>query len=264
MSRLIVAAGALALSGLPALAGEFGCVGNCYTPAYVPPTYGTVTERVMVRAPETYAITQPAEYRTVYDTVQTGGGRYWSVTRDPMTGRLVGCWITRPVTYASVPRTVMVRPPQVIPYAVPAQFGYRSQVVQTSPGYKAWAPISRPVAFGGGDDLGGGYGGYGGGAGFGGGFAYGGGYRHGGAFVRRGGFRVGGAPGFGYHGGFVGGWGRHGRGWNSRHVWVGGSRGAWGGGSRHAWGGSHRQAGPAWQGRGRGFAGAPTRGGRHF
>lgn len=251
MSRLIVAAGALALSGLPALAGGFGCVGNCYTPTYVPPTYGTVTERVMVRAPETYAITQPAEYRTVYDTVQTGGGRYWSVTRDPMTGRVVGCWITRPVTYASVPRTVMVRPPQVIPYAVPAQFGYRSQVVQTSPGYKAWAPISQPVAFGGGDDLGGGYGG---GVGFGGGVAFGGGYGYRGGYARRAGFRVGGAYGFGYRGGY-------------------GGRNRWGhGGAHHGWGqrpqggfpGQRPPGGHGWQGGGgKHFAGSP-RGGRHF
>ena len=126
MSRLIITAGALALSGLPALAGGFGCVGNCYTPTYVPPTYGTVTEKVVMRAPETYAITTPAQYKTVYDTVQTGGGRYWSVTRDPYTGKMVGCWITKPVSYATVARTVQVSAPQVIPYAVPAVYGYRS------------------------------------------------------------------------------------------------------------------------------------------
>lgn len=165
MSRLIIIAGALAVSSLPALAGGYGCVGACYTPAYVPPTYGTVTEKVVVRAPETYAITTPAQYRTTYDTVQTGGGRYWSVTRDPHTGKLVGCWITKPVTYASVPRTVMVSAPQVIPYAVPAQYGYRSHHVQTSPGYKTWAPVSRPVSHGHGGRYGASEGGYSGGYG---------------------------------------------------------------------------------------------------
>lgn len=159
MSRILISVGALALSGLPALAGGFGCVsGDCYTPTYVPPTYGTVTEKVMTRPPETYAITTPPQYKTVYDTVQMGGGRYWSVTRDPHTGKLVGCWITKPVRYASVPRTVMVSPGSVTPYAVPAQYGYRSHSVQISPGYKAWAPTSRPVSYGG---YGGGYsGGY--------------------------------------------------------------------------------------------------------
>lgn len=142
MSRLFLAAGTLALSTLPAFAGGFGCVGDCYTPTYVPPTYGAVTEKVMTRAPETYAITTPPRYKTVWDTVQTGGSRYWSVTRDPRTGKLVGCWITKPVRYASVPRTVMVSPGEVIPHSVPAQYGYRSQIVQTAPGYKAWAPVS--------------------------------------------------------------------------------------------------------------------------
>lgn len=225
MSRSLISAGGLVLSGLPALAGGFGCVsGDCYTPTYVPPTYGAITEKVMTRAPETYAITTPPQYGTVYDTVRTGGGRYWSVTRDPHTGRLVGCWVTKPVTYASVPRTVMVSPGSVTPYAVPAQYGYRQQIVQTSPGYKAWAPVSRHVSYGGYAD--GGYdpfqdgpsyrGGYGGGS-----YGYGfggrrvGGYGH---STRRyglgggvGGHRQGLGGGFGSqrHGGF-GGHGGHG------------------------------------------------------
>jgi hypothetical protein len=147
MSRVILVAGALALSSLPATAGGFGCVGGCYTPTYVPPAYGTVTEKVVLRAPETYAITTPARYKTVYDTVQVGGERYWSVTRDPVTGRKVGCWITKPASYATVPRTVMVSAPEVIPYATPAVYGYRTQVYQASAGYKAWAPIARTPAY---------------------------------------------------------------------------------------------------------------------
>lgn len=149
MSRSILAAGAFLLSSLPAAAGGFGCVGGCYTPAYVPPTYGTVTEKVVMRAPETYAITTPARYKTVWDTVQVGGGRYWSVTRDPVTGRKVGCWITKPARYASVPRTVMVSAPEVIPYATPAVYGYRTQTYLASPGHKVWAPIPRPFHAGG-------------------------------------------------------------------------------------------------------------------
>lgn len=185
MSRLFFAAGTLVLSGLPALAGGYGCEGAaCYTPSYVPPTYGLVTEKVAMSAPQTHAMVTPGEYRTVYDTVQVGGGRVWSVTRDPVTGRLVGCWITKPATYATVPRTVMVRAPQVIPYAVPAVYGYRTSSVMTSPGYKAWVPAA-PPAYGGGYADGGGYGGgygYGGGfavrAGYGGRYGYGYGRRH--------------------------------------------------------------------------------------
>ena len=146
MSRLILAAGALSLSSSLAAAGGYGCTGDCYTPAYVPPTYGAVTEKYVARAPETYALTTPARYATVWDTVQTGGGRSWSVTRDPYTGRLVGCWITKPATYARVPRRVMVQAPKVVPYAVPAQVGYRSQTYLASPGHKVWAPIPRDYA----------------------------------------------------------------------------------------------------------------------
>lgn len=234
MSRLIITAGAWALSSLPAFAG---CVGNCYTPTYVPPTYGTITEKVVMRAPETYAITTPAQYKTVYDTVQTGGGRYWSVTRDPHTGKLVGCWITKPVSYATVARTVQVSAPQVIPYAVPAVYGYHYSRVQTSPGYKTWAPVSRPVSYGYGGGYSGGYGGfesgYGGGASYGLGFGsrrgFGGGYghshrHHGGGFGL--GHRHGGHHGHHRHGGGFGGYG-HG---SSKAFAAGGHRG---GGKRH-------------------------------
>ena len=143
MSRTLLAAAALGLSALPAAAGGFGCqTGQCYRETYVPPSYENVTERVMVRAPRTYATTTPAEYRTVQETVQvSGGGRQWSVTRDAW-GRQVGCWISTPPRYATVSRTVMVRAPEVVPYAVPAQYGYRSYQVQTSAGYRGWAPIS--------------------------------------------------------------------------------------------------------------------------
>lgn len=241
MSRHIITAGVLALSSLPALAGGAGCVGNCYTPTYVPPTYGTITEKVVMRAPETYAITTPAQYKTVYDTVQTGGGRYWSVTRDPHTGKLVGCWITKPVSYATVARTVQVSAPQVIPYAVPAVYGYRSQTVQTSAGYKAWAPVSRPVSYGYGGGYGGGHsGGYGGfEGGYGGGASYG--------------------LGFGARRGFGGGFGHA-----SRHH-----GGGFGLGHRHGGQHAHRHGGGFGghgHGGGKAFAGSGHRGGgkRHF
>ena len=140
MLRVCLATSALALTTLPALAGG-GCVGDCYRQAYVPPSYGTVTERYIVRAPRTYALTTPAEYRTVHETVQVSpGGRYWSVSYDAH-GDKVGCWVTTPPRFASVARTVMVRAPQVVPYAEPAQYGLRSHTVQTSAGYRAWVPL---------------------------------------------------------------------------------------------------------------------------
>lgn len=143
MSRTLFAAAALGLSAFPAAAGGFGCPsGQCYRETYVPPSYENVTERVLVRAPRTYAMTTPAEYRTVQETVQvSAGGRHWSVSRDAW-GHQVGCWISTPPRYATVSRTVMVRAAEVVPYAVPAQYSYRSYQVQTSAGYRGWAPIS--------------------------------------------------------------------------------------------------------------------------
>ena len=70
----------------------------------------------------------------------SAGSRYWSVTRDHW-GRKVGCWITTPPRYATVTRSVLVQAPQVIPYAQPAQYGYRSHTVLEHPGYRNWAPI---------------------------------------------------------------------------------------------------------------------------
>lgn len=185
MSRSLLAVALLGLSALPAAAGG-GCVGDCYRQTYVPPSYENVTERYMVRAPRTYAMTTPAQYRTVYETVQvSAGGRHWSVTQDAY-GNKVGCWIVTKPRFASVARTVMVQAPQVVPYSVPAQYGVRNHSVQTSPGYKAWAPVGR--------------GGYGHGGGYGGGYraaSYGGGYG--------GGYQGGGYQGGGYGGGLVGG-----------------------------------------------------------
>lgn len=194
MSRLVLAATALGLSALPAAAG---CVGQCYRQSYVPPSYETVTEKVVVRAPRTYAVTTPAEYRTVHETVQVApGGRHWSVSTDAH-GNKVGCWVYTKPRYASVARTVMVRGPEVVPYAVPAQYGYRSHTVQTSAGYRTWTPVGSG-------------GGYGHGGGYDGGASYeGGGYGRGAGYGRRAGYRGGYGYGYGrgagYGGGLVGG-----------------------------------------------------------
>ncbi|WP_375461658.1 hypothetical protein [uncultured Enterovirga sp.] len=174
MSRYLLAAAALGLSALPAAAGGYGCTGDCYRQTYVPPSYGTVAEKVMVRAPRTYAVTTPARYKHVQETVMVSpGSRHWSVTRDHY-GNKVGCWVTTPARYGTVTRTVMVEAPQVVPYAEPAQYGYRTQTVMTSPGYKTWTPV------------GAGYGHQGGGYGASYGASYGGGYGSAGYAPRRG------------------------------------------------------------------------------
>lgn len=181
MSRHLLAAAALGLSALPAAAGGAGCAGDCYRQTYVPPTYGTVAEKVMLRAPRTYAITTPARYRHVQETVLVSpASQHWSVTTDHH-GRKVGCWITTPARYGTVTRAVMVEAPQVVPYAEPAQYGYRTQTVLTSPGYKTWTPVGSGYAAG---YQGGG--GYGASSGGGYGASYGTGYGAAGLAPRRG------------------------------------------------------------------------------
>lgn len=142
MLRTFLTAAALGASALPAFAGGLSCQGDCYRVGWAPPTYGAVAERVMVRAPRTYAIVTPAEYRRVNETVMVEpGSRRWSVTRDAY-GRAIGCWITTPARYATVSRTVMVRGASIEPWAVPTQYDVATTVFETSPAHKAWVPLA--------------------------------------------------------------------------------------------------------------------------
>lgn len=213
MSVRLTMAGVLSVTALPALAG--GCGGSrCYREEYTPAQYETVHERVLLRAPRTYARVIPAEYGQVAETVMVSpGGRTWQVTRDAH-GRAVGCWVDVPPRYATRHRTVQVSAEQVVPVAVPAVYGTRSHTVQVSAPSRGWVPV-------GGSSFGGGSfgGGFSGGAAFGGGevapAGYGGGYgrqagyghgqrSHGGGYARRDGFG-GGYGQRGYGGGYVGG-----------------------------------------------------------
>lgn len=206
LSMRLAIAGIVGLGASPALAGG-GCGGSrCYREDYTPAQYETVQERVLLRAPRTYARVIPAEYGQVSETVMVSpGGRTWQVTRDAY-GRAVGCWVDVPARYATRHRTVQVSAEQVVPVAVPAVYGTRSHTVQVSAPQRTWVPI-------GGGSFGGGSfgGGFSSGAAFGGRevapAGYGGGYGrqagYGGGYARRDG--VGGGYGQrGYGGGYGG------------------------------------------------------------
>lgn len=139
MLRSALAIPALALMAVPAAAG--GCGADCYRKAWVPPVYETQAEKYLVQAPRTYAHVTPAEYRVVHEQVLVHpGGKHWTVKRDHH-GREIGCWVHTPARYASVARKVMVRGPEVVPVAVPAQYGVRMHTVMTQPGHKTWVPV---------------------------------------------------------------------------------------------------------------------------
>lgn len=141
MRRLSLAIPVLALLSVPASAGGDGCQGACYRQAWVPPVYAMQAERYVVRAPRTYAYVTPAEHRVVHERVLVQPAtRRWSVTRDHH-GHEIGCWVEVPARYAEVARTVMVRGPEVVPVAVPAEYGVRMHSVMTQPAHRAWVPL---------------------------------------------------------------------------------------------------------------------------
>ncbi len=205
MSMRSTIAGMLGVAAAsPALAG--GCGGSqCYREEYTPAQYETVQEKVLLRAPRTYARVIPAEYGQVSETVMVSpGGRTWQVTRDAH-GRAVGCWIDVPPRYATRQRTVQVSAEQVVPVAVPAVYGTRSHTVQISAPSRGWVPIGGH-SFGGGSFGGGLLGGVGevASAGFGGGYGQRSSYGYGSGHGRRDSFG-GGYGQRGYGGGYGGG-----------------------------------------------------------
>ena len=141
MLRPILAALAFAAATSSAQAGGYGCAGDCYRQVYVPPTYGMAVERTPVRAPRTYALVTEPEYRTVYETVAVEPARrIWTVRRAEW-GRKVGCWVEVPARYATLPRRVVVRAPEVVPYAQASAWGLRSYPVEVEPARRAWYPV---------------------------------------------------------------------------------------------------------------------------
>lgn len=140
MSRTLLAAAALTALTTPAIAG--GCGGaECYRRVVTPPVYGTVSERVMVRAPRHYASTVPGEFTTLTERVLVApASRVWQVSRDAY-GHEVGCWVAVPARYAVRHRTVMVRPPQTVQHYQPAQYALQQRQVLVQPGQAGWAPI---------------------------------------------------------------------------------------------------------------------------
>lgn len=137
---LSLAAGITILTATGALAGGSGCA-TCYRQVVHPPVYGTYSEQVMVRAPRTITQVVPAEYATVTDRVLVSPARkVWQVSVDAH-GRKVGCWVTVPARYEVRHRQVLVREEQIVPIAIPAQYGTVSRPVLLTPARAGWEPI---------------------------------------------------------------------------------------------------------------------------
>lgn len=143
LMRSLFATAALALSALPAAAGDYGCAGDCYRRAWLPPVYGAVAEQTPVRAPRTYALVTPPEYRRIEETVMIRPARrIWTVRRDAW-GRRIGCWVEIPARYAVRPRTVMVREASLTPYSQGTAYGLSLHDVVVEPAHRGWVPLER-------------------------------------------------------------------------------------------------------------------------
>ena len=141
MVRTLLAAAAVMAGAVPALAGGYGCYGDCYRQAYVPARYGTLVEPTVVRAPRTYAAVTPPQYTTVTERVAIRPpGRVWTVKRDAY-GRKIGCWVDVPGEYRTVTRRVMVRPAAITPIAQSTVWGLARQPVLVERPHQAWVPL---------------------------------------------------------------------------------------------------------------------------
>ncbi len=142
-------AGSLGLVGQAgfAQAGGYGCRGECYHEAILPPVYGTVSERVLLSPPRTYDVVTPATYRTETETVEIAPARReWQVTRDAW-GRRVGCWVDLPARYGVRQRTVMVSAASSVPVTQLPVYGSRERTVLVEPARRAWVPAPHGAPF---------------------------------------------------------------------------------------------------------------------
>ncbi|MEI8147200.1 MAG: hypothetical protein WCH83_17245 [Alphaproteobacteria bacterium] len=138
----------------PASAGG-DCI-NCFRREVSPPQYGVVHETVQVRPAHTIAHRIPAQVGVVHETVQvrpaavvahripaqvgvvhetvqvSGASRGWQRSYDAH-GREILCEVVTPARYATVARTVVTRPEQVVHQTIPAQYGTVARTVVTRP-----------------------------------------------------------------------------------------------------------------------------------
>jgi hypothetical protein len=152
-SALLVAlaaamAGSTALVPSAALAGCGGCnvqlvspCGSCAAPVVNPcnPCYRPTVV--------------PAQYRTVYDTVEVAPAR---VVAHRVPARYSQAWqstcacgresvqaVDVPAQYATVARTVMVEPPHVVREVIPAQYGSVARTEMVSSAHTVWVPADQ-------------------------------------------------------------------------------------------------------------------------
>jgi hypothetical protein len=164
-SALLVAltaamAGSTALVPSAALAGCGGCnvqlvspcgscaapvvnpCNPCYRPAVVPAQYRTVYDTVEVAPARVVAHRVPARYGVVNETVMVSPpSQAWQSTC--ACGRESVQAVEVPAQYGTVARTVMVEPPHVVREVIPAQYGTVARTEMVSSARTVWVPADQ-------------------------------------------------------------------------------------------------------------------------
>lgn len=114
----------------------------CYRPATVPAEYRTVYDTVEVAPARVIAHRVPARYGVVNETVMVSPpSQTWQSTC--ACGRESLQAVEIPAQYASVPRTVMVEPPHVVREVVPAQYASVPRTEMVSAPHTVWVPADQ-------------------------------------------------------------------------------------------------------------------------
>ena len=114
----------------------------CYRPAVVPAQYRTVYETVEVAPARVVRHRVPAQYGVVNETVMVSPpGQAWQSTC--ACGRETLQAVEIPAQYATVPRTVLIEPSHVVREVIPAQYGTVARTEMVSAPYTTWVPADQ-------------------------------------------------------------------------------------------------------------------------
>jgi hypothetical protein len=109
----------------------------CYRPAMAPAQYRTVYDTVEVAPARVVAHRVPARYGVVNETVMVSPpSQAWQSTC--ACGRESVQAVEIPAQYATVARTVMVEPPHVVREVVPAQYGTVARTEMVAAARTVW------------------------------------------------------------------------------------------------------------------------------
>jgi len=144
-------------------AAEAGC-GSCAPPVIAP--CGACAAPIVNPCSPCYRLeTVPAQYRTVYETVEVAPARvvmhrvparYGTINETVMVAPATQTWqsacscgrealqaVQVPAQYATVARTVMIEPPHLVREVIPPQYGTVARTEMVAAAYTTWVPADQ-------------------------------------------------------------------------------------------------------------------------